>query len=78
MATGPPGKSPQQVSFYFLNLFLAVQVFAASHRPSLERGLLFVAVRRLLNALTSLIAQHRLGICGSQTWLLCGMRDLPR
>ena len=43
-----------------------------------ERGLLWVVVHGLLNAVASLVAAH--GLCGCGTWpyLLCGMWHLPR
>ena len=55
-----------------------------------ERGLLFVALRGLLIAVASLVAEHRLGMwasvvvalglssCGSRAQLLRGMWDPPR
>ena len=52
--------------FFFLNLFIyfwLCWVFVAAHGLSLvggERGLLFIAVRRLLIAVASLVAEHGL------------------
>ena len=51
---------------FFFNLFIyfwLCWVFVAVHGISLvggERGLLFIAVRRLLIAVASLVAEHRL------------------
>ena len=70
---------------YFIYLFLAalglrccMQAFSSCG----ERGLLFVAVRRLLIAVASLVAEHRLGMrasvvvaCGLSS---CGSQALER
>ena len=44
-----------------------------------EWGLLFTVVHRLPIVVASLVAEHELSgtSCGPQTWLLCGMWDLP-
>ena len=41
-------------------------------------GPLFIAVRRPLIIVASLVAEHRLSNCGSRAQLLRGMWDLPR
>ena len=55
----------QGLLFFFINLFYfwLHRVFIAAHRLSLvggERGLLFVAVRGLLTAVASFVAEHGL------------------
>ena len=50
-------------SFFFFNLFLAVLGLCCCSRAfssCSEQGLLFVAVRGLLIAVASLVAEHRL------------------
>ena len=46
--------------------FSAVQVFSSRR----EQGLLFVVVHRALDAVASLVAEHRLWVRGFQ-WLCC-------
>ena len=68
LTTAPPGKSPpHSLNFFFLifflNLFLALLglcCYAWAFSSCSERGLLFVAVRGLLIAVASLVAEHGL------------------
>ena len=72
--------------FFLINLFVAVLglrfcVWALSSCG--EWGPHFIAVRRPLTVVASLVAEHRLrthrlSSCGSRAQLLCGMWDLPR
>ena len=62
-----------------LGLHFCVRAFSSFS----ERGPLFIAVRRPLTVVASLIAEHRLqthklSSCGSRAQLLRGMWDLPR
>ena len=62
-----------------LGLRLCVRVFSSCGK----RGPLFIAVRRPLTIVASLVAEHRLQTrrlsnCGSRAQLLRGMWDLPR
>ena len=74
------------ISFFFLNLFLAVlglRFCARAFSSCGERGPLFIAVRRPLTIAASPVAEHRLqtgrlSSCGSRAQLLRGMWDLPR
>lgn len=43
----------------FLNLFLALRFVAAAFSRCSKQGLLFLAVRRLLLAVASLVAEHK-------------------
>ena len=82
---------------FFINVFILFLAVLGLHccmrafSSCSEWELLFVAVRRLLIAVASLAAKHRLQACGiQQLWhtgsvvvahgaqLLCGMWDLPR
>ena len=74
------------VSFFFSNNFIISFYFClhwvvlAARRLSLvvaNGGYCLVAVRRLLFAVTSLIAERGLSSCGSWALLLCGMCNLP-
>ena len=72
--------------FKLIYLFLAVlglRFFARAFSSCGERGPLFIAVRGPLTVAACPVAEHRLqtrrlSSCGSRTWLLRGMRDLPR
>ena len=62
-----------------LGLRFCVRAFSSCS----ERGPLFIAVRRPLIIVASLVAErrlqtHRLSSCGSRAYLLCGMWDPPR
>ena len=48
------------VYFSFINLFIYILFLAALGLCRSEQGLLFVAVRGLLIAVASLVAEHRL------------------
>ena len=70
----------------FIYLFLAVlglRFCARAFSSCGNWGPLFIAVRRPLTIVASLVPEHRLQTrrlsnCGSQAQLLCGMRDPPR
>ena len=72
--------------FYLIYLFLAVlglRFCARAFSSCSKRGPLFIAVRRPLTIVASLVAEHRLqtrrpSSCGSRAQLLSGMWDLPR
>ena len=62
-----------------LGLRFCVRAFSSCGK----RGRLFIAVRRPLTIVASLVVEHRLQMrrlsnCGSQAQLLCGMWDPPR
>ena len=76
--------------FFFFNLFLylfmavlGLRFCARAFSSCGERGPLFIAVRRPLTMVASLVVEHRLQMrrlssCGSRAQLLRGMWDLPR
>ena len=77
---------PPNKFFFFFFLFMAVlgPRFCARAFPSCgKRGPLFIAMRRPLTIVASLVAEHRLQTCrlsncGSRAQSLGGMWDLPR
>ena len=86
-----PGElQPEWFSFFFLILFiylflaaLGLRFCARAFSSCGKRGPLFIAVRRPLTIVASLVAEHRLQTrrlsnCGSRAQPLHGMRDLPR
>ena len=66
LSTGPQRKShPTTYLFFFLFIYLVLAVLglhccAWAFSSCGKRGLLFVVVRRLLTAVASLVAEHRL------------------
>ena len=75
--------------FFFINLFiyflavLGLRFCARAFSSCGERGPRFIAVRRPLTIVASLVAEHRLqtrrlSTCGPRAQLLRGMWDLPR
>ena len=90
-----PGLEPMSPAlaggFFFFNIYLFIYlwlcwvfVFCARAFSSCgKRGPLFIAVRRPLTIVASLVAEHRLqtrrlSSCGSRPQLLRGMWDPPR
>ena len=68
-----------QLVLAMLGLRFCVRAFSSCG----EWGPLFIAVRRPLTVVASLVAEHRLqtrrlSSCGSRAQLPCGMWDLPR
>ena len=62
---------------------LGLRFCARAFSSCVERGPLFIAVRRLLTIAASLVAEHRLqtcrlSSCGSRARLLRGMWEIPR
>ena len=51
---------------------LGLRCFAQSFSSCSERGLLFVAMRRPLIGVASLVAEHGLSVGGLQSWPLAG------
>ena len=74
--------------FFFFNIYLflaglGLRFCARAFSSCGKRGPLFIAVRRPLTVVASLVAEHRLqtrrlSSCGSRTQSLRGMWDLPR
>ena len=62
------------IYFWLHWVFIAVRGLLSSCS---EWGLLFVAVRGLLIAVGSLVAEHRLSSCGTRAQLLCSMWNPP-
>ena len=87
LTTGLPGKPChlcfQVIFFLNINLFIFIYLFLAAlglcccvqvFSSCSERGLLFIAVRRLLIAVASLVAEHGLQACRLQQLWLAGCR----
>ena len=69
--------------YLFILAVLGLRFCARAFSSCGERGPLFIAVRRPLTIVASLVAEHRLQMrrlssCGSRAQLLRGMWDLPR
>ena len=67
---------------FLINLFifavLGLRFCARAFSSCDKRGPLFIAVCGPLTIAASLVAEHRLGSCGSRAQLLRGMWDPPR
>ena len=69
-------------NFFLFLAVLGLHCCARAFSSCGERGLHFVAVRRLLIVVASLVVEHglqvrRLSSCGARAQLLCGMWDPP-
>ena len=65
-----------KINFIYLFIYWAALGFHCARAFSScggERGLLFVAVCRLLIAVASLVAEHRLQACGLPVVMACGL-----